>query len=284
MGVTEPKRSKWLLRVAKVSAISLVTWILFLLLATIIILVAKGILDKNYAVGFISPVVAIILGVFLYRQERINFYTDRISDLRARLLRNFRFTPLLPIFVEWRLLGPGVSLPKEPKRVSDIAAQASMTMPMHWDELQGQLSERDPLRSSEIPDDIRGGILLWCMGRLQLADPSVKVNWISGQVQYKPDIKTMSVNELESWAIQYQVTMSGLEWAWSVNKVNLRYYIGQFVKAPEFSQILRDVSATDLDEKLELFINNLYDNFETIDMLRVHIDRLRRFGSIIPKG
>lgn len=249
--------------------------LIIVVLAIIDVFVPYNILGTPPVPTLIGAFIAIAMALWVYKSQRMHYYQDKILDLRAELARNFRFMPSLPVFQDWQLLGSGCHLPTDVKQISNLAASCSMNQVLRLSDVMNQDNMAEDKYFGEVPSPLKGGILVWCISRLRVYDPSVTINWVEGKIEYRPDIESMSNDELLSWARRYQSVMTGLEFAWTVNRSNVESLVVEFVNSQEYARLsAHDSTFKDLEAKVEGFFSAMYGNLKVISEIERYITRI----------
>jgi len=210
-------------------------------------------------VGILTIIVAFWIAYHIYKKERKNFYRDKVFELIGKLMTNYRFKEHLPLFQPWQI-NRNLNLPYQREEIHRLLSDCAMSVPLTWNDLgiQGNYNR--------VPDDVRGGILLWCLSEIDL-QIGINVNWTNKDAIYQPDLFKMSDKELYQWIQDYKAN-TVLEFIWTAHRASTLHYIQAFANSSIYQSICQTlnlyISPSELIEKVKGFFEFYFKNLEIV--------------------
>ncbi len=210
-------------------------------------------------IGIIAIIIAFWIAYHIYKKERENFYRDKVFELIGKLMTNYRFKGHLPIF-QSRQINENINLSRQKEEIHNLLSHCAMSVPLTWNNLgiQGNYNG--------VPDDIRGGVLLWCLSEVDL-QIGVDVNWTDRDAISQPNLFEMSDKELYQWIQDYKAN-TVLEFIWVVHQDSMLHYIQAFADSPIYQNLCQAmnlyISPQKLIERVKKFFELYFKNLEIV--------------------
>lgn len=210
-------------------------------------------------IGILAIIIAFWIAYHIYKKERKNFYRDKVFELIGKLMTNYRFKGNLPTFQPWQI-NTNLNLPHRREEIYRLLSHCAMSVPLTWNELSIQGNY------NKVPDDIRGGILLWCLSEIDL-QMGITVNWTDKDAIYQPNLFEISDKKLYQWIQNYKAN-TVLEFIWTVHRNSTLHYIQAFANSSIYQSLCQTmnlhISPQELIEKVKELFEFYFKNLEIV--------------------
>lgn len=220
-------------------------------------------------ISIVTIVVAFYIAYQIYKKERRHSYKDKVFELTGKLMTNFRFKGYLPSPILFRLHMEGYpkfELPHDIEKTYHLVSHCAMGVPLTWQDLGVEKN------LGEVPDDVRGGILVWCLSQIDIRI-GVTINWDSKDAIYEPNLLKMSDDELYNWINKYKAN-TVLEFIWIAPRDSTLYYINEFAYSPIYKGTFLKIPPDRLIEKVRNFFEIYFRNLEIIIEIKNYLEKI----------